>query len=501
MRTRKAILNSITSLALQLTSLLSGFILTRLFLAAFGSAVNGAVSSITQFLGYISLLEAGVGGVTRAALYKPLAEKNKEKISEIINATQDFFKKIAYIFVLYALVLSCTFHYISSSTFDWIFTATLVLILSASTFAQYYFGLAYSILIQADQRYYIVNCINIATTLLNVILSVFLLKLGCSIHLVKLCSTAVYVLRPVALNQIAKKYYHINTKAMPDKNAINQRWNGLGHHLAFYIHNNVDVMVVTVILGLKWSSVYAVYYMILNGVKNIVNAITGGGEAAFGNMIARHEQQILRNRFELLETLTSITSIIFFTVSGLLLFDFIRIYTSGISDIEYIVVPAGILFCISEALHCFKQPLNSIILAAGHYKQTQTGAFIEAGLNLGLSVAFAFLFGLSGILLATIIATLYRILYFARYLKKNILYRPYWPLFKRLLINILAAAVAVILFRLLPFSTSSNYIQWVLKAVAATFVVTVTVLFINCFFYRDNLYDIVHKVIHSLKLN
>ena len=152
MRTKKMLMNSISTLMLQLVTVICGFILPRVMLTAFGSEINGAVSSITQFLGYISLLEAGVGGVTRAALYKPLANGDSVKISRIVNATQSFFRKVAGVFILYAVVLSVVFKYISSTELEWGFTIALVAILAVSTFAQYYFGITYSVVLQADQR-------------------------------------------------------------------------------------------------------------------------------------------------------------------------------------------------------------------------------------------------------------------------------------------------------------------------------------------------------------
>ena len=38
----------------------------------FGSEINGLVSSITQFLSFISLLEGGLGAVVLAELYLPI---------------------------------------------------------------------------------------------------------------------------------------------------------------------------------------------------------------------------------------------------------------------------------------------------------------------------------------------------------------------------------------------------------------------------------------------
>ena len=479
----------------QLVTVICGFILPRFMLKAFGSEVNGAVTSIAQFLGYISLLEAGVGGVTRAALYKPLAEGDKVKINGIVNATQSFFRKMAFIFVVYATVLTCSFKYISNTALDWAFIAGLVLVLSISTFSQYYFGMTYSVLLQADQSNYISNTLSIVTVILNTIISIVLIKLGCGVHIVKLASVTVYFIRPLFLNIVARRKFEIKKDIAPDNTAIKQRWNGFGHHIAFYIHNNVDVMVITILLGLKYSSVYAVYSMILIGIKNIVNSLSGGSEAAFGDMIAKNEKSILKNRFAMIETLTSVSVVTLFTTAGILIFDFIRIYTSGINDVNYIIVPFGILFAISEGLHCIKQNYHSIVLAAGHYKQTQIGAFIEAGINVVLSIALSFFIGISGIVAATIISTLYRLIEYVIYLRKNILERSIKDFIVRFSVNCMSSLSAVLICLILPFSNSENYIAWFFKAIFVFSIVAATVFIWNIIFYRKTLFEIVRKII------
>lgn len=75
MRKKKLILNSVTSLLTQLMTIICGLIIPRLIISAYGSQVNGLVSSITQFLSVISLLDLGVGAVVQTALYRPLAER------------------------------------------------------------------------------------------------------------------------------------------------------------------------------------------------------------------------------------------------------------------------------------------------------------------------------------------------------------------------------------------------------------------------------------------
>ena len=65
------LLNIICSLFSQLIAIVSGFLIPRLILLNFGSEVNGLVSSIGQFLSYVSLVEGGVSGVVTASMYKP----------------------------------------------------------------------------------------------------------------------------------------------------------------------------------------------------------------------------------------------------------------------------------------------------------------------------------------------------------------------------------------------------------------------------------------------
>ena len=58
---RKGFYNLLTSVLGQLITIVLGIVIPRLVLVSLGSEVNGLINSITQALGYASLLEAGVG--------------------------------------------------------------------------------------------------------------------------------------------------------------------------------------------------------------------------------------------------------------------------------------------------------------------------------------------------------------------------------------------------------------------------------------------------------
>ena len=106
MKRRITLLNIISSLILQLITIISYFIIPKLILSYFGSNTNGLVSSLNQFLNYITLVEGGISGVILANLYKPIVEKNEKKISSIFYTADSFYKKIGLIFILYSLSLA-----------------------------------------------------------------------------------------------------------------------------------------------------------------------------------------------------------------------------------------------------------------------------------------------------------------------------------------------------------------------------------------------------------
>ena len=89
------LLNTFSSLLLQVVTIINGFIIPRLILSHFGSETNGLVSSLNQFLNYVSLLEGGLNSVIMASLYKPLAKKDNEKVSSIVTTSTRFFRRIS----------------------------------------------------------------------------------------------------------------------------------------------------------------------------------------------------------------------------------------------------------------------------------------------------------------------------------------------------------------------------------------------------------------------
>ena len=281
MRSKKAVKNIIASIFQQLVVVICGLIVPRAIIGAFGSDVNGLVSSITQFLSYITLLEAGIGPVVKASLYKPIAKKDKVQIENILKASQKFFRLISAIFIVYLIALCFVYPMIVSNEFETGYTITLILIIAISTFAEYFFGMVYRLFLQAEQKTYVTSAIQIITTILNTILVIFLISLNSSIQIVKLGSVFIFVLRPILQNIYVRKKYHINLAKVKEKYDLKQKWDGLAQHIAGVVHNNIGVAIITIFCGTSEVSVYTVYLYVITGIKNMVQSLTGGVDASF----------------------------------------------------------------------------------------------------------------------------------------------------------------------------------------------------------------------------
>ncbi|MCI9142671.1 MAG: sugar isomerase, partial [Lachnospiraceae bacterium] len=190
-RKKKLLLNTVTGIAKQIVTVICGFILPRFILLYYGSEINGLISSISHFLSFISLLDLGVGSVIQANLYKPLADKDIYKVSAIVVSSQRFFRRLAYIFLVYIVILAVALPNTVSVEQDFLFTSSLVMIIAISTFAQFFFGMTNELLLAADQRSYITISMQIGTVLLNTLCCIILMEIGASIHAVKLLTSAI----------------------------------------------------------------------------------------------------------------------------------------------------------------------------------------------------------------------------------------------------------------------------------------------------------------------
>lgn len=489
-RTKNAMLNIIFSLALQFVAFAKGLILPRLIIPTYGSDVNGLISSVVQFLSYISLLEAGVGSIFRAALYRPLSKGDIDGVSGIINEQKHFYKKIGIIFLFYVVALCAFYPFIAKTDISKSYIISLILILSVSTFTEYFISLPYVSLLSADQKIRISYMVSIIYSLVNILVSILWVSLKADIRLIYLSMCIIGLLRPLFYTMYVKKHYKLDKGVAPDATALNQRWNGMAHHFAYYIHVNTDTTILTVFMGTTMVSVYNVYGAIIFGIAQVINSISTSMAAGLGNLIALdNKDQINKtvNQFELLQG--GLTTVLY-TITALMLIPFIRIYTANMTDANYMQPDFGYILIVAEAIYCFRCIYSTVSTNANKFKETQSGAILECVVNLVISLVVAVMFkaGIVGVAIGTAAGMMVRYIFEVIFLSQNVIHRPELKAVKMLVVSAIVTLISMASCKfMLDYKLIDAFDVWMLYAAITALIVGIVALIVYSIFYKETI--------------
>lgn len=493
-RSKTLVLNIACSLLLQVFTIISGLIIPRIIISIFGSEVNGMVTSINQFLNYITLLEGGVSSVIMASLYEPIEQNDISKINGIVKAANNFFKTIGIIYIVYVIILSFVYKFISKAEYSFGYVAALVFILALNLFIQYFFSLTYKVLLNASRKVYIVSLSQIIVLVVNLVVVLILSKIYPQIHIIKLGSALVFLLQPILYHHFIKKYYALDFSVEPDMDALSQRWDGFGQNLAFFIHTNTDVVLLTFFADLISVSIYSVYDLVAKGLKSLVISVSTAIVPSMGQILAKKDKAAIDSAMDLYIFGIGFVSTFFFICGIMLILPFITLYTKGITDIDYLNPTFSVLILIAEYIYCFRDPYVSVSYAAGHFKQTAKYAYIEAAMNILISICLIGKLGLVGVAIGTVTAMVYRMIFSVLYLKNNIIHRPLYKFIKSAAVFWITGAVLVFIWKYKVVFSPIGYIQWFGMAVLCAIIVFSVLCFVSLLFFKTDFLIIIDKL-------
>lgn len=413
MRNKQAFKNLWGNLLLQIIVAVSGLVLPRFFLNQYGSTVNGMINSVSQFLTYLNLVEAGISSAAIVELYGPLNNNDTGAINSVLSALQKFYYKSGGAYIILLTIMTVVYPFFVASQIDSLSTRILILILAASNLVDFFFIGKYRVLLTADQRGYVIFLTQAAATLVNMGVSIVLIKLGCSFLVVKGVATGLYIARFIFVYIYAKrKYKYMNFKTSFEKGLLKQRWAALLHQIVGVIVNNTDIVILTLFMGatsLQEVSVYTTYNMVAVALTSLLSVFSNGITSSFGSLIFSNDKKALKNAFSNYEYFYMIVLFCIYTCCAVLLLPFVKIYTAEVTDgVQYVRQNIAFLFVILGLVQNIRIPSLTMICAAGHFKETQGRAILEAVINIVVSLALIKPLGMAGILFGTVVSYSYR---------------------------------------------------------------------------------------------
>ena len=282
-------------------------------------------------------------------------------------------------------------------------------------------------------------------------------------------------------------YFHsaISSFEKSSEDPIKQKWNGFAQHLASVVLGETDVVLLTFFSTYQNVSIYSVYFLVVSGINKLVMTAISGLESFWGNMLAKEEYDLLKKTFISFEALIHAGVTFLFVSTSVLIAPFVSVYVKGLEDSTMYYLPVfGTLLALAYGVQSLRIPYFRIIKAAGHYKETQNGSFISMILNILISVILVFKFQLVGVAIGTLVAMLYHTVYFAWYLRKNIINRPFKHFVKHMIIDIIVCVLGFIATSWLSMN-AVTYGAWIVYAVKVGGIICVITLVLNLFVYRN----------------
>ena len=480
--------NVLFAMLLQIITIIFAFIVPRLLINYYGAQIHGLTNTISSLISYLTLVEAGIGAASVQSLYSPLQKKDYKSINSYLNAVTIFYRKIGLIFGGLVVVIAFFYPLFASDGLKYWFVFLLILISGIANTIEYFFTSRYRILLQADKKLYIINLINSVGILLQGTLRVLFIYLKLSIFVIQLVPAIVYTTRLLIISIYVKKTYkYLDKSVKPNFNVGKKRWNVLIHQIANLVVNNTDNLVLSSFKGYTSVSVYGVYNMIVSNISGFLSqALSNAVTANFGHLLVKKDSKKICDTFNKYERIYYYIIGTIFGICSFSICPFINLYIGNINGVKYVDEKLGALFVLIAVLASVRIPHLTLITAAGHFKETQSHAIIEAIINIIASIILVNICGIYGVLIGTVLSFLYRDIMFVWYVNRYILKRKIINTIKNifLLIIIIAFVIFVgIIFK--HFIGMQSWITWILTCLLTAIISSVAIMFLVCVFDKE----------------
>ena len=466
--TKKGIFNIVFGVLSELITIILGIIIPRLFLLSYGSEVNGLLNLVSQIYVYMGLLEAGVGAATLQSLYKPVANQDKDSINRILAATHRYYTKIGTVYLVFVLLLAFVYPLAAPTTIPYATVAAIIFLNGIVRALSFFFHEKFRLLLQAEGKKYIITNLNLIIHILTSLAKVALILAGCNIITIQAVFAVINAIQLVYISVYFKRHYKwIDLTVPPDTKALKQKNSAFVHQVSDLVFRNTDVLVLSYAPNccLLVVSVYTTYNMLLNLIGTAINTLCSGIEFIMGQTFNTDRERYVKLH-DIYETYSMTLVFGLYTVAYVFLTPFLKLYTSGITDITYTDKWLPLLFSLTFLLSGGRRASAQVINFAQHFKKTQGRAITEAVINITVSIVGVFFFGIYGVLLGTIAALLYRTNDMILYANHRILERSAFHTYLRWISNFVLFGIIAFVAPHIPWNLS-NYFSLIMWAVIA----------------------------------
>lgn len=408
-RMEKSIRNTFFSIINSAVGFLAIIISRVVFLKVLNTEYLGVNTLFTEILSVLSISDLGVGSVMLYTFFRPLADKDEDKLQCLVA----FYKKLYHIIALAVFVLGVALFpflpYIVSVETEIKELNLCYLIFLANTVISYLF--VYKItLVNADQNNYILIKISLFWKIVCVTFQIILLVLTKNYILYLVIELMRTALVNLSQSWMANRLYPFlkakKKSALPEqekKEIISCIKAGFIYKISGIFMNSTDNTLISVLIDTATVGLLNNYAFITTQIGNISTMIFQNLIGSIGNLIATEDPKKRREIFWVLHSISSIISEVAIVCIILLMENFISLWIGS----EFIL-PRSVLvaLCCNVYFSISLVPLWQYRDATGMFKKIKYIMLFCGILNLALSIITGKIWGLAGIIASSAVSRL-----------------------------------------------------------------------------------------------
>ena len=398
--------NMFFGLIARLVALFMPFITRTVLIKELGANYLGLNSLFSSILTVLSVAELGFSNAIIYSMYKPIAEERYDDVNALLNLYRKVYRFIGLSILIVGLAITPTLKYlINGSVPVGVSIITLYFLYLGNTCISYFGFAYYKSLLSAVQREDLISRITTAITVIQNLIQVFLVFKFHNYYIYVIVIPCMTLLDNFLTMHITKKcfpQYRCEGNVPGDaKDTIHKNLKGvIIAKIGGVSRNAFDSIFISAYLGLQEVAIYNNYYYISSAVTGFMILIVTSITASVGNSIA------INTPNENYNTMKKI-NFVYMWIAGWCTICLLCLYQPFM---ELWVGKEMTLPIVSMFLFCgyfYSLKLGDIqsvyMTAAGLFYEFRICAIIQAVANILLNAILGKIWGINGIILATMI--------------------------------------------------------------------------------------------------
>ncbi|MBQ9017745.1 oligosaccharide flippase family protein [Candidatus Saccharibacteria bacterium] len=441
--------NSVSAFIGNVTSILTKFVLQKVFIDSLGVEYLGLNGVLTNIISALSIVELGISSAIIFNLYEPI----KTNKIDVIKSLLRFYRKAYYIIALITagigVMLLPFLHFIVREPVPGVNMYIAYNLILASTIASYVMSYRQSILYATEQGH-IITRIQTVTNVITVLVQILLLLLTNNYYIYLVIGIISQLAKNFCLYKIAETRHPIlrdkdikRLDKLIEKDIFKKMRAIFIHKVSSFVIFSTDNIIISAFINVSTVGLYSNYHMIFSAVETVFTQTIKALTPTVGNMLVDKNTD---KNFKVFSKVRNVNfAVVLISSAGIILFAdlFVKLWYGS----EYVL--SGFTLITLLMVHFQRMMRESFAVfkeAAGIYHEDRFVPVVESLLNIVVSVLLVQWIGLPGVFIGTFVSSLALWLYsYPKFVYTKLFGRTYKQYFGEMLLYCLIYLAVMLL--------------------------------------------------------